>query len=122
MWNPLFWVMEMAALVAIVVSNGKGMPPDQEDCTGIVYLLFANSLIGLYEERDPVNAVKAVIDSLAPKALVKRDGAWKEIKSADLVPGDMVAFKIALRLFTSRSIRPHLMVNRSPRVGNQCFS
>ena len=58
MWNPLSWVMEAAALVAIVLSNGEGMPPDWEDFLGIVFLLFINSTIGFYEERNAGNAVK----------------------------------------------------------------
>lgn len=53
-----------------------------------------NSGIGFYEERSAGNAVSALMDSLAPKAKVRRDGSWKEIDSADLVPGDVVAFKI----------------------------
>ncbi|KAG6852253.1 ATPase 3, plasma membrane-type, partial [Termitomyces sp. Mi166 len=31
MWNPLSWVMEGAALVAIALSNGEGRAPDWED-------------------------------------------------------------------------------------------
>jgi H+-transporting ATPase len=96
MWNPLPWVMEGATLVAIVLSNGEGQPPDWEDLLGIVILLFVNSTIGFYEERNAGNAVKALMDSLAPKAKVKRNGTWSEIESADsdLVPGDMISFKI----------------------------
>ena len=94
MWNPLSWVIEAAALVAIARSNGEHRPPDWQVIVGIVTLLLINSDIGFYEERNAGNAVKALMDSLAPKAKVKRDGQWKEIESADLVPGDMIAFKI----------------------------
>ncbi|WWC88357.1 plasma-membrane proton-efflux P-type ATPase [Kwoniella dendrophila CBS 6074] len=93
MWNPLSWVMEGAALVAIALSNGGGDPPDWQDFVGIVLLLLINSTIGFVEERNAGNAVKALMDSLAPKAKVKRDGKWRDIESADLVPGDMIAFK-----------------------------
>jgi H+-transporting ATPase len=93
MWNPLSWVMEGAALVAIALSNGQGRPPDWQDFVGIVLLLLINSTIGFVEERNAGNAVKALMDSLAPKARVKRGGAWKEIESSELVPGDLVAFK-----------------------------
>ena len=86
--------MEGAALVAIVLSNGEHEPPDWEDFVGIVLLLFINSAIGFYEERNAGNAVKALMDSLAPKAKVKRNGSWREIESSDLVPGDMISFKI----------------------------
>ena len=134
MWNPLSWVMEMAALVAIVVSNGEGMPPDWEDFIGIVCLLFANSLIGFYEERNAGNAVKALMDSLAPKARVKRNGQWNEIESADLVPGDMVAFKIgdivpadcrlveAVNVSIDQAALTGESLPQSKKVGDQCFS
>ncbi len=80
MWNPLSWVMEGAALVAIALSNGESRPPDWEDFVGIILLLFINSTIGFVEERNAGNAVKALMESLAPKARVKRGGAWKEIE------------------------------------------
>ncbi|KAG8986509.1 plasma membrane H+-ATPase, partial [Tulasnella sp. 427] len=51
MWNPLSWVMEAAAIVAIALSNGGGRPPDWQDFVGIVSLLLVNSAIGFYEER-----------------------------------------------------------------------
>ncbi|CED82490.1 plasma membrane h()-atpase 1 [Phaffia rhodozyma] len=93
MWNPLSWVMEGAALVAIALSNGGGRPPDWQDFVGIVLLLLINSTIGFVEERNAGNAVKALMESLAPKAKAKRDGTWAEIESSELVPGDLVSFK-----------------------------
>ncbi|KAJ7805570.1 hypothetical protein B0H14DRAFT_1594167 [Mycena olivaceomarginata] len=65
MWNPLSWVIEAAALVAIAFSNGEGRAPDWEDFVGIALLLFINSAIGFYEERGAGNAVKALMDSRA---------------------------------------------------------
>ncbi|KAH8553412.1 E1-E2 ATPase-domain-containing protein [Umbelopsis sp. PMI_123] len=94
MWNPLSWVMEAAALVAIAVSNGGGRPPDWPDFVGIVLLLLANSVIGFMEERQAGNAVKALMESLAPEAKVKRDGEWKTIEAAELVPGDVISIKL----------------------------
>lgn len=44
MWNPLSWVMEGAALVAIALSNGGGRPPDWQDFVGIVLLLLVRPL------------------------------------------------------------------------------
>ena len=94
MWNPLSWVMESAALVAIVVSNGGGKPPDWEDFLGIILLLLANSVIGFIEQRNAGNAVKSLMASLAPEAKAKRNGGWKNIEAAELVPGDIVSVKL----------------------------
>ncbi|KAL5523042.1 hypothetical protein ACEPAF_1309 [Sanghuangporus sanghuang] len=134
MWNPLSWVMEGAAIVAIALSNGEGKPPDWQDFVGIVFLLFVNSSIGFYEERNAGNAVKALMDSLAPKARVRRDGKWQEIDSADLVPGDMVAFKIgdvvpadcrlteAINVSIDQAALTGESLPQSKKVGDQCFS
>ncbi|CAO0789747.1 unnamed protein product [Mucor circinelloides] len=94
MWNPLSWVMEAAALVAIALSNGGGEPPDWEDFIGIILLLLANSIIGFLEERQAGNAVKALMDSLAPECKVKRDGEWRTMEAAELVPGDVISIKL----------------------------
>jgi H+-transporting ATPase len=134
MWNPLSWVMEGAALVAIVLSNGNNQPPDWEDFIGIVLLLFINSAIGFYEERNAGNAVKALMDSLAPKAKVKRNGTWLEIESAGLVPGDMISFKIgdivpadcrlteAINVSIDQAALTGESLPQSKKLGDQCFS
>ncbi|CAF0761053.1 unnamed protein product [Adineta steineri] len=94
MWNPLSWVMEAAAIVAIAVSNGGGLPPDWEDFLGIVLLLLANSIIGFIEQQNAGNAVKTLMASLAPEAKVKRNGEWKVIAASGLVPGDVISIKL----------------------------
>jgi len=134
MWNPLSWVMEAAAIVAIALSNGEHRPPDWEDFVGIVLLLFINSAIGFYEERNAGNAVKALMDSLAPKARVRREGKWYEIESAELVPGDMIAFKIgdvvpadcrlteAINVSIDQAALTGESLPQSKKTGDQCFS
>ncbi|KAG5721448.1 ATPase 6, plasma membrane-type [Termitomyces sp. T112] len=79
MWDPLSWVMEHTALVSIAL---------------IILLLFVNSTIGFYKEHNTENAITALIYLLAPKVKVKHNGSWSEIKSTNLFPGDMIAFKI----------------------------
>jgi H+-transporting ATPase len=94
MWNPLSWVMEAAAIMAIALANGGGKPPDWQDFVGIITLLVINSTISFIEENNAGNAAAALMARLAPKAKVLRDGRWTEEEAAILVPGDIVSIKL----------------------------
>ncbi|XP_050379821.1 ATPase 8, plasma membrane-type-like isoform X1 [Argentina anserina] len=94
MWNPLSWVMELAAIMAIALANGGGKPTDWPDFVGIVVLLFINSTISFIEENNAGNAAAALMASLAPKTKVLRDGKWGEQEAEILVPGDIISIKL----------------------------
>uniref|UniRef100_A0A5B6Z0W5 Plasma membrane ATPase n=1 Tax=Davidia involucrata TaxID=16924 RepID=A0A5B6Z0W5_DAVIN len=94
MWNPLSWVMECAAIMAIVLANGGGKPPDWQDFVGIVVLLIINSTISFIEENNAGNAAAALMAGLAPKTKVLRDGKWSEEEASILVPGDVISVKL----------------------------
>ncbi|GMH21449.1 hypothetical protein Nepgr_023291 [Nepenthes gracilis] len=94
MWNPLSWVMEAAAIMAIALANGGGKPPDWQDFVGIITLLLINSTISFIEENNAGNAAAALMARLAPKAKVLRDGKWNEEDAAVLVPGDVISVKL----------------------------
>ena len=70
MWNPLSWVMEAAAIMAIVLANGGGKPLDWQDFVGIIVLLIINSTISFIEENNAGNAAAALMAGLAPKTKV----------------------------------------------------
>jgi H+-transporting ATPase len=94
MWNPLSWVMECAAIMAIALANGGGKPPDWQDFLGIVVLLIINSTISFIEENNAGNAAAALMAGLAPKTKVLRDGKWSEQEASILVPGDVISIKL----------------------------
>ncbi|KAJ1385908.1 P-type ATPase [Sesbania bispinosa] len=77
MWNPLSWVMEAAAVMAIALANGGGKPPDWQDFVGIVVLLIINSTISFIEENNAGNAAAALMA-----------GDLISIKLGDIVPAD----------------------------------
>ncbi|KAG8653726.1 plasma membrane ATPase 1 isoform X1 [Manihot esculenta] len=94
MWNPLSWVMEAAAVMAIALAHGGGKSPDYHDFVGIVILLIINSTISFIEENNAGNAAAALMARLAPKAKVLRDRKWSEEDASVLVPGDIISIKL----------------------------
>ncbi|XP_062196094.1 plasma membrane ATPase-like isoform X2 [Phragmites australis] len=92
MWNPLSWVMEAAAIMAIALAMPP--PPDWQDFIGIVALLLINSTISYWEESNAGSAAEALMANLAPKTKVLRDGRWSEQDAAVLVPGDVISIKL----------------------------
>ncbi|XP_028075224.1 ATPase 10, plasma membrane-type-like [Camellia sinensis] len=94
MWNPLSWVMEAAAIMAIALANGGGEGPDWQDFAGIICLLIINSTISFIEENNAGNAAAALMARLAPKTKVLRDGRWQEQDASVLVPGDIISIKL----------------------------
>ncbi|KAJ4825904.1 Plasma membrane ATPase 1 [Turnera subulata] len=68
MWNPLSWVMEAAAIMAIALAHGGGKSADYHDFVGILTLLIINSTISFIEENNAGNAAAALMARLAPKA------------------------------------------------------
>nr|AKG55564.1 plasma membrane H+-ATPase [Hevea brasiliensis] len=94
MWNPLSWVMEAAAIMAIFLAHGGGEGVDYNDFIGILTLLIINSTISFIEENNAGNAATALMARLAPKAKILRNGSWGEEDAAVLVPGDIVSIKL----------------------------
>uniref|UniRef100_A0A803KQS4 P-type H(+)-exporting transporter n=1 Tax=Chenopodium quinoa TaxID=63459 RepID=A0A803KQS4_CHEQI len=94
MWNPLSWVMEAAAVMALVLANGGDQGPDWQDFVGIMCLLLLNSTISFLEENNAGNAAAALMAHLAPKTKVLRDGQWQEQDATILVPGDIISIKL----------------------------
>ncbi|CAD6247111.1 unnamed protein product [Miscanthus lutarioriparius] len=80
MWNPLSWVMETTAIMAIALANGGGKPLDWQDFVGI--------------ESNTRSAAEELMANLAPKAKVLRDDRWSEQDAAVLAPGDIISIKL----------------------------
>eukprot|EP01018_Ginkgo_biloba_P007631 Gb_17514 [translate_table: standard] len=118
MWNPLSWVMESAAIMAIALANGQGQPPDWEDFVGIMVLLVINSTISFIEENNAGNAAAALMARLAPKTKVLRDSRWDERDASILVPGDIISIKLGDII--PADARESLPVTKNP--GDEVYS
>eukprot|EP00743_Colponemidia_sp_Colp-15_P013270 GILK01015361.1.p1 GENE.GILK01015361.1~~GILK01015361.1.p1 ORF type:complete len:1133 (+),score=179.70 GILK01015361.1:112-3399(+) len=86
-WGP----MQFVIWVAIGVTAGNQMWPD---LVILLILQFLNGFVAWREEKNAGDAIEALKKGLAPKAIVKRDGAWRTIASRELVVGDIVKLTI----------------------------
>lgn len=87
LWGPIPWMIEVAIILSAIVK-------DWTDFIIISALLFTNALVGFIEEHQADSAIDALKKNLALKAKVKRDGDWKSVDAAELVPGDLIRLKI----------------------------
>ncbi len=60
------------------------------DAVIILMVIMLNAVLGVIQEVKAGNAIEALQKMSSPKALVRRDGAVKEIDSENLVPGDIL--------------------------------
>jgi len=85
-WGPIPWMIEIAVILSGVVGHWP-------DFAIILLLLFANAVVGFWEENKAANAIAALKAQLAIKARVKRDGKWSTPAARELVPGDLIRLR-----------------------------
>ncbi len=83
MLNPL-------SAVLIAVSAVLYLLRDPTSGTIIVALVLLNGLLGFYQEYKSERASEKLRTQISVLCKVRRDGAWKAIPAAELVPGDVV--------------------------------
>ena len=86
-WAPVPWMLEAAIVLELVL--GKYV-----EAAIIGGLLVFNAALGLFQESRAQATLAALKSQLALNASVRRDGAWKTIPSAELVPGDVVKLSL----------------------------
>jgi H+-transporting ATPase len=86
-WGPIPWMIEIAVILSGVVRHWP-------DFVIILILLFANAIIGFWEERQAGNAIAALKKRLAIVSKAKRDGKWIDPPARELVPGDVIRLRL----------------------------
>ena len=87
LWAPVPWMLEAAIVLELVL--GK-----YAEAAIIAGLLVFNAALGLFQESRAQATLAALKSRLALTASVRRDGAWKTVLAADLVPGDVVKLSL----------------------------
>jgi H+-transporting ATPase len=86
-WGPIPWMIEAAVILSGLVRHWS-------DFVIILILLFANAIIGFWEERQAGNAIAALKKRLAIVSKAKRDGKWINPPARELVPGDVIRLRL----------------------------
>ena len=96
-WAPVPWMLEAAVVLQLAL--GKYV-----EGAIIAALLVFNAALGLFQESRAQSTLAALRSRLALNASVRRrDGAWKTIPAAELVPGDVV--KLSLGAVVAADVR-----------------
>ncbi|MDL1870842.1 plasma-membrane proton-efflux P-type ATPase [Deltaproteobacteria bacterium PRO3] len=86
-WGPIPWMIEVAVVLSALVGHWA-------DFGIILVLLVINAVVGFWEEFQAGNAIAALKAKLALKAKVKRGGAWLDVPTRELVPGDLIRIRL----------------------------
>ena len=95
-WAPVPWMLEAAIVLELAL--GKYV-----EAAIILVLLVFNAALGLFQESRAQATLAALKSRLALNASVCRDGAWKTVPAAELVPGDVV--KLSLGAVVAADVR-----------------
>jgi H+-transporting ATPase len=86
-WAPVPWMLEAA--IGLELALGKYV-----ESAIIAALLLFNAALGLFQESRAQATLAALKSRLALNASVRRDGAWKTVPAAELVPGDRIKLSL----------------------------
>src|SRR5579871_6792485 len=86
-WAPVPWMLEAAIVLEFVL--GKYL-----EAAIVAALLVFNAALGLFQESRAQATLAALKSRLALTASARRDGAWKTVPAAELVPGDLVKLSL----------------------------
>ena len=87
LWAPIPWMLEAAIVLELVLDNFV-------EAGIIAILLLFNAALGFLQEGRAQATLAALKSRLALTASVRRDGVWKNLPAADLVPGDSVKLSL----------------------------
>ncbi len=86
-WAPVPWMLEITAIITFFI--GKDL-----DTYIILSLLVFNSFVSYFQESRASDAVEMLRSRITVKTRVLRNGAWDQMISTELVPGDVIHIRM----------------------------
>ncbi|HUJ99065.1 MAG TPA: HAD-IC family P-type ATPase, partial [Stellaceae bacterium] len=86
-WAPVPWMLEAAVVLQLVLG-------ETVEAAVIALLLVFNAALGFFQEARAQATLDALKSRLALLASVRRDGVWRTLPAAELVPGDVVKLSL----------------------------
>jgi H+-transporting ATPase len=86
-WAPVPWMLE--ATVALQLAAGERL-----EAAMVAALLLINVALAIVQEGRASATLALLRQRLAPRARVRRDGAWADVPAPALVPGDIVQLSL----------------------------
>jgi len=87
LWEQLTGTMVVILIISAVITF---FLKEYKDAIAILVIVILNSILGFTQENKAEKAMAALKKMATPKVRVRRDGKISEIRSQDLVPGDIV--------------------------------
>ncbi len=93
--NPMVIILLIAIIISIatVTLHGSHEAEGLIDAIVISAIVLINAVFGFVQEYRSEQALQALKDLSAPKAIAKRNGEWREIEARFIVPGDIIALE-----------------------------
>jgi H+-transporting ATPase len=87
LWAPVPWMLEAAIILQLALHK-------YTEAAVIAALLAFNAAIGFFQEGRAQATLAALKSRLALNASVRRDGVWRTVPAAELVPGDIIKLSL----------------------------
>ncbi|MBL6751817.1 MAG: HAD-IC family P-type ATPase [Nevskia sp.] len=111
LWAPVPWMLEAAIVLQLALG-------EYVEAAVIAVLLAFNALLGFFQEGRAQATLDALKSRLALVTAVRRDGAWKTVAAADLVPDDIVKLSLGGVVGADvRLIQGHVLLDQSTLTG-----
>ncbi|MDQ0206414.1 calcium-translocating P-type ATPase, SERCA-type [Alkalicoccobacillus murimartini] len=89
---------DFMVLVLLAATLISGLIGEVIDAITIMFIVLLNGVLGYVQERKAEKSLDALKELSAPQMMVKRDGEWVKIPSAEVVPGDLVRLESGDRI------------------------